>query len=99
MLERGGCRYSAAGLEIEPPIAETPPAWILRGAQCVHWFTLLSYLVTRVIHATEPLPKSSSHVVIGLAVLRCREDLLRWSDLHQIAHVHEGRDVRNARGL
>src|SRR5258705_9978060 len=54
MLEGGGCVYSAAGLEIEPAFADTPSTWFFRGAaQCVHWFTLLSYLVAGV-HTNSP---------------------------------------------
>src|SRR6266853_2117706 len=43
--------------------------------------------------------ESSGDIVIGAAVLGRREDLLRRADLHQLAQVHEGCDVRNARRL
>src|ERR1700730_12205807 len=58
-----------------------------------------SYLTWRAFGPFGTSPKSSRDVVVRLAVLRCREDLLRRSDLHELTHVHEGRDVRNARGL
>src|SRR5882757_493024 len=56
-------------------------------------------LITPAGSRPRPLPKSSSHVVICLTVLGSGEHLLRRSDLHELAHVHEGRDVGNARGL
>jgi len=62
LLEGGGRRHAAAGLEIEPAFTETPSTWIIRGAQCVHWFTLLNYLVAaRIIHriSTQTCPSRS----------------------------------------
>src|SRR3954452_2801770 len=70
---------------------------IVRSSRC--WSS--SWKAWRVVvSATEGLlPELPRDVLLGPAVVRVREDLLRRADLHELAVQHERGAVRDARGL